>query len=271
MDVMLPWRALTVFIMAMLSACSIQNSMLYYPDFSVPSEDTLKAEQIAYWPAAGEHWRGFVALTPTAPSGGTVVVFHGNAGNAAHRAFYVKALAPLGYRVILAEYPGYSSRPGALGEKAFVQDGLETVRLAHEQYGGPVYILGESLGCGVAGSVVKATAIKIDGLILITPWDTLAAVAQEKFPFFPVRLLLTDSYDTIKNVKSFAGTIAVVGAERDEIIPLHHATTLYNSLPSAMKRMWIINGAGHNDWFALTTLQWWKDVMSFATGQPMKQ
>jgi len=45
---------------------------------------------------------------------GTVTVFHGNAGPAAGREFYLQALAPLNYRVILAEYPGYGGRTGTL-------------------------------------------------------------------------------------------------------------------------------------------------------------
>ena len=49
---------------------------------------------------------------------GTAIVFHGNAGHAGHRAYYARALTPLGLRVILAEYPGYGPRAGQPGEQA---------------------------------------------------------------------------------------------------------------------------------------------------------
>jgi hypothetical protein len=150
-----------------------------------------------------------------------------------------------------------------LGEKSFVRDAVETVRLAGEEYGGPLFLLGESLGCGVAAAVAKGTKVRIDGMVLITPWETLASIAREKFPFLPVRLLLTDRYDNIANLASFKGRIALVGAERDEIIPLSHARKLYDSLPGTGKRIWTVPGAGHNDWPMHLNQTWWKEIMDF--------
>jgi alpha-beta hydrolase superfamily lysophospholipase len=168
----------------------------------------------------------------------------------------------LGFRVLLAEYPKYGGRPGKVGEKPFVADGQETVRLAYEQYGEPLYLLGESLGCGVAAAVAKQTSVPVTGIILITPWDTLASVAKSLFPFLPV-FLLTDKYDSIGNLQSFKGKISVVGSERDEILPIRHAHNLYQSLPEGKKRMWVIKGAGHNDWPFYADAALWKEMTDF--------
>ncbi len=246
--------------------CNIQNNYLYFPSSYVPSEETLKAGHINPWPTSLKDYRGFVSVNEVRPINGTIIVFHGNAGTAADRVFYVKELAPLGYRVILAEYPAYGGRKGKLGEKAFAIDANETVRLAFEQFGGPVFLLGESLGCGVAAAVAKETSVEIDGIVLITPWDSLASVAQSKFPFLPVRLFLTDEYNNIGNLKSFTGRIAVVGAGRDEIIPVRHANDLYHSFPGTENRMWIIQEAGHNDWPRYANTPWWKELMDFVRG-----
>ena len=243
--------------------CNIQNNYLYFPSSYVPSEETLKAGHINPWPTSLKDYRGFVGVNEMRPRKGTIIIFHGNAGTAADRVFYVKELAPLGYRVILAEYPMYGGRKGKLGEKAFVNDADETVRLAFEQFGGPVFLLGESLGCGVAAAVAKETSVDINGIVLITPWDSLASVAQSKFPFLPVRLFLTDEYNNIGNLKSFTGRIAVVGAGRDEIIPVRHANDLYHSFPGTENRMWIIQEAGHNDWPMYANTSWWKELMDF--------
>lgn len=248
-----------------LSGFNIQYRLLYYPSSSAPSEESLKADNIKPWQSCITDYRGLIATNEVGHTNGTIVVFHGNGGTAADRAFYVKALGPLGYRVILAEYPSYGGRKGELGEKAFVNDASETVRLAFVKYGEPVFVLGESLGCGVAAAIAKETSVKIDGIVLITPWDTLASVAQSKFPFLPVRLFLKDKYDNINNLKSFKGRVAVVGAGRDEVIPIRHANDLYNSLSSAAKRMWTIQGAGHNDWPMSTNRSWWKEIMDFVS------
>jgi pimeloyl-ACP methyl ester carboxylesterase len=246
-----------------LLSCDIQNKLVYYPDSSVPSEESLRANSINPWPSSLKDHRGFVSINETKPANGTIIVFHGNGGTAADRIFYVKWLTVLGYRVILAEYPAYGGRRGKVGETAFVSDASETVHLAFEQYGGPLFLLGESLGCGVAAAVAKDTTVKIDGIILITPWDTLASVAQSKFPYFPVRLFLKDKYDNIGNLRSFKKGIAVVGAERDEIIPVGHANRLYLAIPSKAKKIWIVKDAGHNDWPMFVDTSFLKEIMDF--------
>ena len=251
----------------LFSGCNIQNNLLYFPDSSRPSEELLKANHLKLWQASATDYRGLVGFNEIAKPKGPVIVFHGNAGKAADRTYYVKTLSSLGYRIILAEYPAYGGRKGTLGEKAFVADGIETVRFVFEQFGGPVFLLGESLGCGVAAAVAARTQVKIAGIILITPWETLASIARSRFSFLPVRLLLTDKYDSIGNLKPFKGRIAIIGAERDEIIPISHAKCLYDSLSLVEKRMWIVTGAGHNNWYMRAQASLWKEVTGFMEGK----
>ncbi len=91
----------------------------------MPSEKELAANHLLFWPAEKDY-RGFVGATEIRNIKGTVIVFHGNAGTADHRAYYVTALGSMGYRVILAEYPGYGARKGDLGEQSFVNDAQVT-------------------------------------------------------------------------------------------------------------------------------------------------
>ncbi|PKN18555.1 MAG: alpha/beta hydrolase [Deltaproteobacteria bacterium HGW-Deltaproteobacteria-6] len=241
----------------------MQNRFLYFPNDEWPTPGMLEVEQMALWQATGSDYRGLISAGNVPSPSGTVIIFHGNGGTAIDRGFYMEPLMNLGFRVILAEYPQYGGRPGKVGEKPFVADALESVRLAHKQYGEPFYVLGESLGCGVAASVVKQTTTPVAGLMLITPWDTLADVARSLFPFLPVKLVLTDKYDSIENLRKFPGNIAVVGAERDEILPIKHARNLYANLPEGRKRMWIIRGAGHNDWPSYADPSLWKEMTDF--------
>lgn len=248
-----------------LTSCNMQNRLLYYPDSHLPSAEELASLDLRFWPSGPKGYRGFIGASEIRNIRGTVIVFHGNAGTAADREYYVAALGPLGYRVILAEYPGYGKRDGELGERSFVTDARATLRLAAEKYGEPVYLLGESLGCGVAAGLAGDRSLRIDGVLLITPWDTLAAVAGSHFPWLPVRLFLTDRYDNAGNLKSFPRRIAVVGAERDDIVPVRHAEALYNSLPGK-KRMWVIRGAGHNDWLMRVGPLQWREWMDYIRG-----
>lgn len=246
----------------------MQNKFLYFPNDEWPTAPMLQAENLILWQAAGSDYRGLTAAGHEFAPNKTVVLFHGNGGTAYDRSFYLEPLMNLGFRVILAEYPKYGGRPGKVGEKPFVADGLETVELAYRQYGSPIYLLGESLGCGVAAAVAKQTRVPIDGIILITPWDTLASVAKSLFPLLPVKLVLTDRYDSIDNLKYFPKNISVVGAERDEILPIKHAYNLYAHLPEGRKRLWVIRGAGHNDWPFHAEATLFKEITDFVACEP---
>jgi len=245
---------------------TLQERMLYFPDKSVPSEQVLSTMDMHFWPSEREGYRGFVSTAPLPAARGTVVVFHGNAGAASDRDYYVGALAPLGFRVLLAEYPGYGGRPGKPGEKTFVRDAHETLMMASKQYGGPLYLLGESLGCGVVAAAAKHSPVPIRGIILITPWDTLRSVAKHRYPWLPVGLFLRDAFDSIGNLKTYGGPVAVIGAERDEVIPLRHAQALYDAL-GTRKKMWKIAGAGHNDWPLRAGPALWNEIAGFILGE----
>ena len=246
----------------------MQNRFLYFPDGNWPTPQMLASDNLALWQVTGSDYRGLIAAGDVSAPSGTMVIFHGNGGTALDRGFYLDPLNNLGFRVILAEYPKYGGRPGKVGEKPFVADGVETIRLVYEQYGEPLYLLGESLGCGVAAAVAKQTTVPIAGIILITPWDTLASVAGSLFPFLPVKFLLTDKYDSIENLKTYQRKIAVIAAEHDEILPIRHAYKLYESLPEGRKRMWVIPEAGHNDWPFHADGSLWEEMTDFVKVHP---
>ena len=246
-----------------LAVYLMQRQMLYHPGRGAPAENLVHAAGFSLWPAPGEAFRGYVDSTPTLPGSGVVVMFHGNAGIAWDRLYYATPLRKLGCRVVLAEYPGYGGRPGRPGETAIVADAREIVRRAGRDYGEPVYVCGESLGAGVAAAVAKNPPGPIAGVILITPWDTLADAASSIYWFLPVRLLLRETYDHVGNLAGFGGRVAVAVAEHDEIIPKRHGIRLYDSLPTPDKRLWIIQGAGHNTWPSRVGESWWREVMGF--------
>ena len=192
---------------------------------------------------------------------GTVIVFHGNGGSALDREFYVDALVPLGYRVLLAEYPGYGARPGKVGEASLVADAKETLRQIRGQFGSPVYVLGESLGAGVAAASISSREDEsIDGLVLITPWDSLAGVAADAYPFLPARQMLRDRYDSVRHLRNYAGPLGIVIAENDRTIRAARSAALVETLPNAKR--WLIKGADHNDWTMRIKPDFWTDVTS---------
>ena len=238
-----------------------QRKMLYLPDKFLPSREITLNYGLQRWPAESEY-RGYIGAKGAEAEQGTIIVFHGNAGNAFHRGYYLDALERLGYRVIISEYPGYGGRKGSPAEKNFVEDALETIRLAHKTYGSPIYLWGESLGAGVVSAAVKQIDLSVNGIVMMLPWDTLGKVAQTHYWFLPARWLVLDKYDNVKNLKGYDGNIAVVLAGRDEVIPVQHGRNLWNSI-DGNKKLWEFENASHNRMPLEPHLPWWREVMVF--------
>lgn len=263
---MLKWLALTggAYLVLTVAVFLGQRRLLYLPTAAPPDPSQIAIRGLAPWPDDTDY-RGLVSRQDQAPRG-TVIVFHGNAGAAIDRSYYLRALMPLGHRVLLAEYPGYGGRPGKPGECVLVDDARRTVRLARQAFGAPLYVWGESLGAGVIAAAVAADPeLPIDGLVLLTPWASLADLAQSIYWFLPARWLLLDRYDNAANLAGFSGRKAVLIAERDEVIPPRHSRRLYELLPAEKKR-WLFAGAGHNSWPVTAGQSWWREVSDYLSG-----
>jgi len=236
----------------------LQDSLLYFPQ-QVPLA-AMTSPGLAAWPGA-EDFHGLVA-EPAGTARGTVIVFHGNAGHAGHREFYAQMLAPLGLRVILAEYPGYGPRGGAVGEASLVGDAVQTIALAHQRHGAPVLVIGESLGAGVAAAAARQARAQVAALMLITPWDRLESVASHHYAWLPVKWLLRDRYDSVTNLAGFERPVVVAVAEHDSIVPARYGIALHESLGSP-KQLRTLRGAEHNDWIDRVDAAWWHEVVGF--------
>lgn len=253
--------AVGLLFLARLGIAVIQDRLLYYPVQASVAE--LTGDGLQAWPSP-QDFRGLLA-EPAGAARATVVVFHGNAGNVGHRTYYAAALTRLGLRVILAEYPGYGPRTGALGEDSLVADAAQTIALAHQRYGAPLLVIGESLGAGVAAAASARQRGQIAGVWLITPWDKLENVAAHHYSWLPVSWFLRDRYDSAAHLAAFGRPILVTVAERDEIIPPRFGNALYAALNDP-RRLTTLKGAGHNDWLGYTDEAWWREAVRFLLG-----
>ncbi|MBB5503122.1 pimeloyl-ACP methyl ester carboxylesterase [Paraburkholderia sp. MM5384-R2] len=131
--------------------------------------------------------------------------------------------------------------------KAAVAASREALEGTLAQWGGPVFLVGESLGAGMASQVAKGNEAAIAGVALITPWDSLADVAAEKYRLFPVRWLLHDPFDSVAALSRYDGSVVIVGAQQDTLIPVAHARRFASEHEHA--RILQLPTADHDDWF----------------------
>lgn len=261
--------ALVAAVTVCLCGCISQRAILYQPggyDLAA-ARNMAESRGLRLWPTEDVSYLGLIGQDAAPNAEGTVVVFHGNGGVAAFRSFYVMALESIGFRVVLAEYPGYGGRPGKMSEKSFTRDAVAVIKQARKEFGPPVFVWGESLGAGAAAAAVAEDPSGVDGLVLFTPWDSLLNASRVHFPRLPVRLFLRDRYDSVSNLTGYRGPTAVVLAENDDVLPPRLGMNLYDSIPGR-KRLWVMKGAGHNNWPAAPENPLWRDVTGYLSAEP---
>lgn len=247
----------------------LQRSLIYYPDNQKPSSESLHARNLQYWPDE-DKFLGIISTKAPNNSKGTIIAFHGNAGAAHHRDYFIDALEPLGFRVILAEYPAYGGRDGKLGEKPFLEDAQHLLSAVRKEFPEPIYLLGESMGCGVVSALSSWSEEPIEGVLLITPWDSLAELSQTHYWYLPARWLVRDRYDNISNLQRYAGPVVIGLATEDTIVPPKHTLALYDSLQHP-KKLIRFNHSGHNSWPSHGRAKWWKEAMTFISRENIGQ
>jgi pimeloyl-ACP methyl ester carboxylesterase len=254
---------LMIYILMGLYIYAFQYRLLYHPNTYTleQAQSTALENDLTLWPTQDGHYLGVLSEAPSNPPLGTVLFFHGNAGSALTRTYFAETLNALGYRIILVEYPGYGAKSGSLGETSLVASGCEAVRQAHTQFGDPIFLIAESLGCGVACAVARDTRAAIRGLLLITPWDTLPNLAQQRYPLLPTRRLCKDQYHSIDNLRQIECPIGLLIAGQDDIIPPERAENLVKQL-TRPPQVWTFPEAGHNDWFSAVDMAWWQQAMN---------
>ena len=161
-----------------------------------------------------------------ATDAGLILYFGGNADDATHFVEYVQELH--GYDIIAFNYRSYGASTGTPSEQALFEDALKI----YDTYakGRKVALVGRSLGSGVA--TYLASQRVVDGLVLLTPYDSILSIAKLKYPFFPIDLMLKNKFATVEYLPLVKSKIAVIEVENDTVIPHYHLEKLLEVMPS---------------------------------------
>ena len=146
--------------------------------------------------------------------------------------------------IYLMNYRGYGGSTGSPSEAALIADAQATydvIRKTHDK----IAVMGRSLGSGVA--VGLATTREVERVVLVTPYDSIADVAAERYSWAPVRWLIRDAFDSVKRMAAVRVPVLAVVAERDESIGRAHSDKLIASIPAALRHSIIIPNGTHSD------------------------
>lgn len=213
-----------------------QRKLLYFP---TAIDDSFAAEEISF-DNQGFKLHGW-RLNPGRDE--ALIYFGGNAEAVTQNGEDFKAIFT-DYSVYLVDYRGYGRSQGSPSEAALFSDALLIYDELSTRHGS-ISLFGRSLGSGVA--VYLASQRSVEKLILLTPYDSIAAVAQRHYPLFPVNWLMRDRFDSSKWGRDLTIPVLLVTAEHDEVVPLQHGEALRRSLPKAEMDYRLVSGASHNN------------------------
>jgi len=175
-----------------------------------------------------------------------VVLYHGNAGSACDRALYAQIFVEAGYDYAIVEYAGYSNDPRRPSHELIKQDARNVINWLQQRNVADVTVVGESIGTGVAA--YHTSLSPPSKLLLIAPFTDLAAVASQRFWFYPTALLVDNAYDNVANLATYPGPTHIIHGQADTLIPYALGRELYSTLISN-KTFISIEQAGHNNLF----------------------
>lgn len=159
-----------------------------------------------------------------------VIGFGGNVQDAEVLGQDLAARLPQAH-VVVFHYRGYGPSTGLPSEAALFADALEihdamVERLRPERS----FAVGISLGSGVATYLSSQRALA--GMILVTPFDSIEAIAKEQYFWVPVGLLLRERFASVEHMRTNRTPVAVIAAEADRVVRPQRTAALRNHIPN---------------------------------------
>ena len=245
-----------------------QDSLIFYRQ---PLAEARRAQIARQFPAAqeftlaaqdGTRLHGWLVKPQDAKPAPLVLYFGGNAEEVSWMLEAVgdpsRGETP-GAAWLIVNYRGYGASEGSPSERALVSDALALYDHAARLPGvdaDQIVVFGRSLGSGVAVQLVSQRPVR--AVILVSPFDSLAAVAKRYYWYLPVDWMLKHRFDSIALAPGLKQPLLCLIAERDEVIPPAHGLRLFEAW-GGPKRKLMLAGAGHND----AAPQFWPEVRAF--------
>ncbi len=243
-----------------------QSRLIYFPQAVqeikiTPDQVGLVYESVEIVTADDQTLHGW--FVPAIAAKGTILFFQGNAGNISYRLDYLSMFNRLGYNVFIFDYRGYGQSSGTPSELGTYQDAMDAWRYLTEVKGfapSSIGLFGESLGGAVATWL--AAQENPGALMLASTFTSVPDLAEEIYPFLPIRLIARFNYNTLKLLQSSVTCpVLIAHSPQDEIVPFEHGQNLYQAVPQ--KKQFLALQGGHNEGFVFLRQDWVSMLQQF--------
>ena len=157
----------------------------------------------------------------------TIVFFHGNAGTLENRIHKINFFKDMNINFLIISWRGFSGNLGKPSEKGLYEDGESTINWLKEKglKDDDIVLYGESLGTGIATHIAQNQGFA--GVILESPFTSMVDAAKNVYPYFPIRFLLKDKYESDKKIKNYNSPILIMHGQADKIVPFWMGKKMY--------------------------------------------
>lgn len=211
-----------------------QRSLLYFP---MPETNAADAE--AVWLESPERR---LKLWQLGQGNTALIYFGGNAESIEMNIPEFRQLLP-DLTVYLVNYRGYGGSSGEPSEAALLNDALAVYDEFRSVYD-RIFVMGRSLGSGIASYL--AANRPVERLLLVTPYDSIARVAQSHYPLFPVKWLLKDRFDSYRWAAKINSEVMLLIAEQDQVIPRRYSLDFADAMRLTDPQIVVIPATDHN-------------------------
>ena len=157
----------------------------------------------------------------------TILLFHGNAGSLENRIYKLNHFKDLKVNFLIVAWRGFSGNRGKPTEAGLYIDAKSAIKWLNSKgvTEENIILYGESLGTGVAVEIAQNK--NYAGIILESPYTSMVHIGQKHYPFFPVKLLLKDKFESHKKIKKISIPVLVMHGRLDNIVPFAMGKKIY--------------------------------------------
>jgi len=256
-----------IYLLICTGCAAFQRRLIYFPPVFTPgqADQMAQAATLERWMNSAGESIGLKRASPRQPAEGSVLITYGNASCAASSARYADAIqSAAAFDVFILEYPGYADRAGSPSQSSLFRAADEAFQMLATN--GPVYLVGESLGTGVAAYLAGTHPDQVAGVLLISPYNRLTSVAQYHMPVLPVGLLLVDRFPSEDYLRSYYGPVGMVVDGLDQVVPEKFGRRLYDGY-AGPKQLWEFPNGGHAT-IMEPPEKFWKEAVEFWQTNP---
>jgi pimeloyl-ACP methyl ester carboxylesterase len=256
-----------LYLLVCAGCATFQRRLIYFPPVytSERVDEFAQSTKLERWKNTFGQAIGMKRPSPKQPAEGRVLIVYGNgscATGCAHYANDIQSVAA--FDVFILEYPGYEDRSGSPSQRSLFRAADEAFQLLPTN--GPAYLVGESLGTGVAAYLAGKYPDKIAGVVLLAPYNRLTDVAQEHMPLLPVHLMLVDRFPSEDYLRNYHGPVAMLVAGEDQVIPEKFGRRLYDGY-AGPKRLWEFPDGNHGT-VMVQPPEVWEQIITFLQTNP---